>query len=118
MAVIDRDGNAMIVNASRPASLVAFEDAHEGKVMPETIREIAFVVHHALGIEQPLDDWLGTLEEISADPDDVALARRIRAGDEDARKVALGELAREEDGQRPPTDPADEQLKAVAGGRS
>ncbi|HEY3020270.1 MAG TPA: hypothetical protein VGJ32_08760 [Solirubrobacteraceae bacterium] len=126
VAVISRDGEATIVNASRPATLVAFEDAHEGKMMPETIREIAWVVHHALGIEQPLDEWLPTLEDVSAQAEDVALARRIIAGDEDARKIALGELPRPAasgdegaDDARPPPGPAvEDQLGAVAGGRS
>jgi hypothetical protein len=122
VAIIERDGSAQIVNAARPATLVAFTDAHEGKVMPETIREIAWVVHHSLGIEQPLDEWLATLEDISALPDDVALARRIIAGDEDARKIALGELPdpsaegvmqRVLDGERP-FDPALEQLATAA----
>lgn len=121
VAVIDRDGNATIVNASRPASLVAFEDAHDGKMMPETIREISWIVHHALGIEQPLNDWLATLEDVSADPDDVARARKIIDGDEHARRVALGE--EQEDDYRPPPvnggDPAMEQLEeAAAGGGS
>jgi hypothetical protein len=113
----------MVVNAARPATLVAFEDAHEGKMMPETIREIAWVVHHALGVEQPLDEWLATLEDVSAQAEDVALARRIIGGDDDARKIALGELPREEppageedDAERPPTDPAVEQLEVAAGG--
>jgi hypothetical protein len=129
VAVIDREGGATIVNATRPATLVAFEDAHEGKMMPETIREIAWVVHHALGIAQPIDEWLATLEDVSAQPEDVKLARRILAGDEDARKIALGELqpeesladkidaANEEDAERPPPDVTAD-LEAVAGGRS
>jgi len=121
VAVIQRDGSATIVNAARPATLVAFSDAHEEKMMPETIREIAWVVHHALGVEEPIDEWLATLEDVSAADDDVALARRIIAGDEEARAIALGELPapeREEEGEEEsdPTraDPADEQLEALA----
>jgi hypothetical protein len=101
VAVIARDGSAKIVNASRPATLVAFGDEHEGKQMPESIREIAWVVHHALGVEQPLDEWLASLEDVSAMPDDLALARRIIAGDEDAKRYALGEL----EALPPATDP-------------
>jgi hypothetical protein len=113
VAVISRDGSALIVNATRPASLVAFEDTHDGKVMPETVREIAFVVHHALGIDEPLDEWLDSLESISALDEDVALARRIIDGDEHAKKIALG-LAEPEDSEAPdptPTDPAIEQVE-------
>jgi hypothetical protein len=135
VAVIDRKGDAQVVNAARPATLVAFEDAHEGKTMPETIREVAFVVHHALGISQPLDEWLGTLEDVSAQPETVALARRIMGGDERARKIALGELPPDEEegeddpSRPPPEDPAIEQIdragdvpgpivEVAAGGRS
>jgi hypothetical protein len=114
VAVIERDGSATIVNASRPATLVAFEDAHDGKAMPETIREVSWVVHHALAIDVPLDEWLETLESISALDEDVALARRIIAGDEHAKEVALG-LA-EDDAEDAPdpmerTDPAVEQVE-------
>ena len=124
VAIVDRDGAARVVNAARPATLVAFEDEHEGKMMPETIREIAWVVHHALGVEQPLDEWLATLEDVSAQADDVGRAKRIIGGDERARQEALGELpiADEEEAgpaRPPPDDPAVAQLEEVtAGGRS
>ena len=129
VAVIDRDGAARVVNAGRPATLVAFEDAHEGKMMPETFREISWVVHHALAIEEPLNEWLDTLEVVSAQPEDVALARSIIGGDVRARKIALGELPPEEpeepeepvqeDDELGPPDPAAAQLEEVAaGGRS
>jgi hypothetical protein len=125
VAIIERDGTAQIVNAARPATLVAFTDEFD-KTMPETIREIAWVVHHALAIEQPLDTWLATLEDISALPDDVALARRIIGGDDEARQIALGEIENPnppdiegvmhdeagENGGRP-FDPALEQLTAA-----
>jgi hypothetical protein len=121
VAIISRDGSAQVVNAARPASLVAFSDDHEQKVMPETIREIAWVVHHALEISEPLDEWLGTLEDISAQPEDVALAKRILAGDEQAKRMALGEIPREdqeENSRPPPEDPALAQLEAISGGTS
>ena len=65
VALLHRDGRAEIVNASRPASLVAFSDEHEGKEAPENAREMAWLVHHALGVEQPLDDWLAEVEDLS-----------------------------------------------------
>jgi hypothetical protein len=99
VAVITRDGDAEIVNAARPAALVAFSDAHEGKLMPETTREIAWLVHRTLGVEEPLEEWLETLEEISADDADVRLARRIIAGDEIARRIVLGEIAPDDDAE-------------------
>jgi hypothetical protein len=122
VAVIDRDGSAMVINAARPLTLVAFEDAHDGKSMPQTVREVAWMVHHALAIEQPLDEWLATLEDVSADPDTVALARRIIDGDEHAKRQAIGEEPMppaEEDGdERPPPeqDPAIAQLTEAASG--
>ena len=97
VAVIGRDGSALIVNAARPGSLVAFADAHEGKEMPESPREVAWLVHNALDEKRELQEWLDTLEDLSALPDDVRLARRIRAGDEDAKRKALGEYDPDED---------------------
>jgi hypothetical protein len=91
VAVISRDGTARVVNAARPATLVAFEDAHPGKQMPESIREVMWVAHHALGVDEPLDEWIGGLEDVSAQDEDVKLAKRIIAGDEEARAIALGE---------------------------
>ena len=123
VAVIDRDGGAMVVNAARPLTLVAFEDAHDGRSQPNNVREVAWMVHHALGIEEPLDEWLATLEDVSADPEVVGLARRIKDGDEEARRQALGEVpmppaaSQDEDGdQRPPPDPAVEQMMEAAPG--
>jgi hypothetical protein len=109
VAVVTRGGDAQIVNAARPASLVAFSDAHENKVMPETMREIAFVVHHALGVAEPLDEWLDTLEDVSAAPEDVERARRIMAGDEEERQRAIGELPPEEEKAHPPPEPEPEE---------
>ena len=114
VAVITRDGDALVVNAARPASLVAFSDAHEGKSMPETFREIAWIVHRALDVEQPLDEWLATLEDVSAMPEDVAVAKRILAGDEAARAYVLGEL--DELPDPTPTDPALAQLNGEPSG--
>lgn len=124
VAIISRDGEAVVVNAARPASLVAFGDQFDGKMMPDNPREVAWLVHHALEVSEPLEEWLKTLEDISAAPDDVRLARRILAGDEEARQIALGELPPEEPEQEeeepddgPPPDPALEQLEgALAGG--
>jgi hypothetical protein len=117
VAVISRDGGARVVNAARPATLVAFSDAHDGKLMPETHREIAWVVHHALDVAEPLDVWLDSLEDVSAIDEDVKLAKRIIAGDEEAREVALGlreRPAEEEDAEA--SDPPLEEVSAAGGG--
>lgn len=106
VAVIHRDGSAELVNAARPATLVAFTDEHDGKMFPESPREIAWTVHRALGIDQELDEWLAGLEDISANPADVRLARRIIAGDAEAKAIALGEVE--------PDEQADELLDPMA----
>jgi hypothetical protein len=121
VAVIDRDGDAMVVNAARPLTLVAFEDAHDGRSQPSNVREVAWMVHHALGITEPLDEWLATLEDVSADPDVVGLARRIIDGDEHAKRQALGEepmppAAEEDAEQRPPSEDVEELMEAAPGG--
>lgn len=123
VAVIHRDGSAEIVNAGRPATLVAFSDEHDGKMFPETPREIAWIVHRALGIDGDLDSWLETLEDISAQPADVRLARKIVKGDERARAIVMGEVEAEEgeDGATPTVDPSEavELLEQIRGaGRS
>ena len=97
VAVIGRDGTALIVNAARPGSLVAFADAHEGKEMPTSPREVAWLVHHALGEERELTEWLDTLEDLSALDSDVRLARKIIRGDPEAKAKALGEYDEDED---------------------
>lgn len=113
VAVIYSDGTAEVVNASRPATLVAFSDEHPGKMMPESIREIAWVVHRALGITEEMDEWLLGVEDLSAAPEDVALARKVMGGDEEAKRMALGEIPRpsgEEVENGSPPDPALAQL--------
>jgi hypothetical protein len=115
VALLRRDGSAEIVNASRPASLIAFSDAHEGKDSPDTPREMAWLVHHALGVETDLDAWLLEIEDMSPAPADLALARRIQAGETTleealAEEIAGGggeaaELAFPQNGEEPAPDP-------------
>jgi hypothetical protein len=92
VAVLGRDGSAEIINAGRPGSLVAFSDAHDGKVVPESTREIAWLVHHALGIAEPLDKWLDGLEDVSVQPEDLEVARKVQAGELDLRAYLDAEL--------------------------
>jgi hypothetical protein len=90
IAIFWRDRRVEVVNGNRPATLLAFAREH-GKDQPESYDEVAWLVHNALGVEQPLDEWVEGLEHLSAFPDDVALARRCIAGDEDAIAEAYGE---------------------------
>jgi hypothetical protein len=109
VAVIHRSGDAQLVNASRPATLVAFADEFDGRMFPETPREIAWIVHRALGVAEPLDEWLEGLEDIAADPSTVKLAKRILAGDDEARAIALGEADPDE-----PAEPMPDPTEAMA----
>jgi hypothetical protein len=90
VAVIDRDGNAQVVNIARPSTLVAFADNHEGRDHPASAPELHWMAHHALGVDAALEQWLDGLETVSMMPADVALARAIIDGDDHARRVALG----------------------------
>jgi hypothetical protein len=91
VAVITRAGDAEVVNICRPATLIAFGAEHNGKEMPDTPSELFWSAHHALGIDAPLAEWTRGLELCSAFTGDVELARRIIAGDDHARAVALGQ---------------------------
>lgn len=93
LAVITRDGTADIVNVGRPDTLIAFADAHAGKIAPETPAEYAWCAHYTVGASEPLEKWIRTIETCSQWPDDLALARAIIAGGEageHAKRVALG----------------------------
>ena len=79
VAVTTRDGDVDVTNIGRPAALVAFGDKY-GKSIPDEYAEIAWLTHRALGIEQPLDEWLETLEELTANDAEVEAAQREQAG--------------------------------------
>jgi len=71
------DGHKQVVTVGRPADLIAFADTFE-KVAPSephVIREAAWLAHYALRIEQPLDEWVQTLDDITTDDDAVAAIR-------------------------------------------
>lgn len=64
------DGNRVIVNCDRPATLMAFGDTFD-KELPTNVREVAWLAHNALKIDEPLDDWIESVDWITLDPDDV-----------------------------------------------
>jgi hypothetical protein len=77
VAVATRDGARRIVNVGRPGLLIAFADKF-GKTAPEPphiMRELAWLVHHELKVEQPLDEWVETLVELTDNQEDVARLR-------------------------------------------
>jgi len=71
------DGRKQVVSVGRPADLIAFADTFDklAPSEPHVIREAAWLAHHALGVEQPLDQWVQTLEDITTDEDAVAEIR-------------------------------------------
>ena len=56
------DGSFKIINPSRPKLLLAFELEHN-KPAPEGARENLWLVWHALGRPETLDDWIDTVDE-------------------------------------------------------
>lgn len=78
VAVATSDGTRLIVNAGRPGDLIAFADKFRkiGPDGPDTIRELAWLTWHTLGIEQDFLLWMKTLEELTPDPEEV---ERLRA---------------------------------------
>lgn len=77
VAVTYSDGTVEVVNAGRPAVLVAFGDEH-GKAAPETPREVAWLVHRALDVKKPLTEWLEELDDLDAS--DEAVESAYKAG--------------------------------------
>jgi hypothetical protein len=60
------DGRRELVTIGRPADLIAFADKFE-KVAPDTsgpylVREAAWLVHRALRVDEPFEEWIETLE--------------------------------------------------------
>lgn len=89
VAVTDRDGEPQLVNIGRPAALVAFADKY-GKNVPEAYPEVAWLTHRALSIDTPLDEWLETLEDLTANDAEVERVDRELAG----RQTPLEQLAK------------------------
>ena len=68
VALVYQDGRKEVVTVGRPADLIAFADKFE-KVAPSepyAIRELAWLAHRSLRVEQPLDEWIDTLEDITS----------------------------------------------------
>ena len=77
IAVVYDDGRREVVTVGRPADLIAFAEQFDklGPAGPQAVREIAWLTHRALRVEQPLDAWIETLDDITADPEEVAKLR-------------------------------------------
>jgi len=66
IAVEYSDGRTEDVTVGRPADLIAFADEF-GKIAPDPsgpnlMREASWLVHRALRVEQPFDEWVESLE--------------------------------------------------------
>jgi hypothetical protein len=77
IALVYTDGRKEVVTVGRPADLIAFADTFE-KVAPSephVIREAAWLAHHALHVDRPLDEWVQELDDITTDDAAVAAIR-------------------------------------------
>ena len=74
IAVVYTDGRKEVVNAGRPADLIAFADTFDktGPSEPHAIKELAWLAHRALRIEQPLEEWVDTLDELTGNDERIA----------------------------------------------
>jgi hypothetical protein len=83
VALVYRDGRREVVTVGRPADLIAFADKFEKTAPsePYAIRELAWLAHRALKVEQPLDEWVEELDERTGQEDVVEAIRAERAED-------------------------------------
>jgi hypothetical protein len=77
IALVYVDGRKEVVSVGRPADLIAFADKFDklAPSEPHAIRELAWLAHRALRVEQPLDQWVETLDELTGEDDVVAAMR-------------------------------------------
>lgn len=99
IAVEYTDGREEVVTVGRPADLIAFAD-HFRKVAPDSespdlIREASWLVHRALRIDEPFEEWVQTLEGLE-----------LKRGP--GTPVPAAEAAVEEVAADPPTPPSEE----------
>lgn len=77
VALVYADGRKEVVTVGRPADLIAFADKFQKTAPsePYAIRELAWLAHRALHVEQPLDEWVETLDELTGQDEVVAEVR-------------------------------------------
>lgn len=80
VAVTPAGGSVDVVNVGRPGVLVAFGDKF-GRSSPNGYGDLAWLAHRAIvGKDGPeLDEWLEGLDELTADPGEIARGRRAIA---------------------------------------
>jgi len=77
VALVFTDGRREVVTVGRPADLIAFAD-NFGKIAPSephAVRELVWLAHHALKVDEPLDQWVEQLDDITSDEEGVAEVR-------------------------------------------
>jgi hypothetical protein len=77
IALVYTDGRKEVVSVGRPADLIAFADEFEklAPTEPYAVRELAWLAHRALKVEQPLDEWVEGLDELTGADDEIAAMR-------------------------------------------
>lgn len=90
VALVYTDGRKEVVNTGRPADLIAFADTFEklAPSEPYAVRELAWLAHRALKVEQPLDEWIDTLDDISSSDEVIAEVRAELADPPEADEAA------------------------------
>jgi hypothetical protein len=78
--LVARGDEEQIVAAGRPVHLIAFYERF-GHDSPQNVPELAWLTHRALGVEEPLQEWVKTLDELTAAPIDVQKARARMHGE-------------------------------------
>jgi len=74
VALVFTDGRREVISVGRPVDLIAFAD-NFGKIAPSepyAVRELVWLAHRALRIDEPLDEWVESLDDITSDADQVA----------------------------------------------
>jgi hypothetical protein len=66
VAIVYSDDRKEVVSVGRPADLIAFADKFDKAAPsePYAIFELAWLAHRALKIEQPLAEWVDSLEDL------------------------------------------------------
>ena len=73
IALVYRDGRKEVVSVGRPADLIAFADEFDklAPSEPYAMREAAWLAHRALRLDEPLDEWVETLDDLTMKDDEV-----------------------------------------------
>lgn len=90
VALVFRDGRREVVTVGRPSDLIAFADNFDkiAPSEPHAVRELVWLAHRALRIDEPLDTWVESLDDITSDEEQVAEIR-AELGESDPGEAAV-----------------------------